>query len=79
MKRNDAQYVAGGSCQNSIRVCQWALQTPKQAAFIGCVGNDENAATLRKVAEAAGAELLYLVDAVEPTGRCAVLLNGKNR
>jgi sugar/nucleoside kinase (ribokinase family) len=64
----------------SLSLCsQWTLQTPKTAAFIGCVGNDANAATLRKVAEAAGAELLYLVDPTEPTGRCAVLLNGKNR
>lgn len=49
------------------------------AAYLGCVGNDENASTLRKVAEAAGVDVLYLVDDKEPTGLCAVLLNGKNR
>lgn len=58
---------------------QWTLQTPKVAAYLGCVGNDENARTLRKVAEAAGVDVQYLVDDKEPTGLCAVLLNGKNR
>jgi len=34
------KYVAGGACQNSIRVAQWMLQTKGSTAFIGSVGQD---------------------------------------
>jgi len=72
-------YIAGGSTQNTMRVTQWMLQEPKLCAFMGCVGNDENGRTLRKVAETAGVDVRYYVDPETPTGVCSVLLTGKHR
>jgi adenosine kinase len=39
-------YIAGGSAQNSIRVAQWLLQTPKATTYLGSVGKDANAQRL---------------------------------
>lgn len=73
------QYIAGGATQNSIRVAQWMLQTPKATNFIGCVGKDEFGAQLKKSAEADGVTVHYLEDEKEQTGTCAVLIKDKER
>jgi adenosine kinase len=31
-------YIAGGSTQNAVRVCQWMLGSQPATAMIGCVG-----------------------------------------
>lgn len=73
------QYIAGGATQNSIRVCQWMLQTPNATNFIGCVGKDDFGAQLRKSAESDGVHVHYLEDEKTETGTCACLINGKER
>ena len=55
------------------------LQSPGATAFIGCVGDDANAANLQRAAEADGVATHYLHDTSAPTGTCAVLINGGER
>ncbi|KAG5519759.1 hypothetical protein PMAC_000032 [Pneumocystis sp. 'macacae'] len=75
---SDVKYVAGGSAQNTLRGAQYIL--PKNSTvYVGCVGNDELANYLRSVAEKEGLRTEYLVDTSEPTGVCAVILDGVNR
>ena len=71
-------YTAGGATQNTVRIAQWLLP-PQSTAYIGCVGADENAAILKKAAEADGVATHYLTTAEHPTGRCAVLVHDKER
>lgn len=73
------EYVAGGSCQNTVRVAQWMLQQTGATAYAGCVGDDANAVTLRKCAEGDGVNVSYMVDASVPTGTCACLIKEKDR
>jgi len=73
------EYIAGGAAQNSIRVAQWLLGTPRAAVYVGCIGNDANGKTLKDTTEAAGVETQYLVDEKEVTGTCAVLITHKER
>lgn len=71
-------YVAGGAAQNSIRGAQWMLPA-KSTVYIGCVGEDEYAATLQKAAESEGVRVEYMKTSEIPTGTCAVLITGINR
>ena len=57
MNNFQVEYIAGGATQNSMRVAQWILGTPKSTAFFGCVGQDETAATLEKCAADAGVDV----------------------
>jgi adenosine kinase len=79
VKDYKVQYIAGGATQNSIRVAQWMLQTPKATSFIGCIGKDEYGAQLQKSAEADGVAVHYQVDEKVETGTCAVLIKDKER
>jgi len=71
----DAAYLAGGATQNSIRGFAWMNPTKGKAHYIGCVGADENASFLKKVAEEAGVKTHYNVSSKNPTGRAVVLVN----
>merc|ERR1719440_2240527 len=73
------QYIAGGATQNTIRVAQWMLQEQGATAYMGCVGSDANAATMKAECEKAGVQALYMVDAATPTGSCACCILGKER
>eukprot|EP01028_Stygiella_incarcerata_P013554 TRINITY_DN82771_c0_g1_i1.p1 TRINITY_DN82771_c0_g1~~TRINITY_DN82771_c0_g1_i1.p1 ORF type:complete len:343 (-),score=93.03 TRINITY_DN82771_c0_g1_i1:98-1126(-) len=73
------EYVAGGATQNSIRVCQWMMQVPKGTTYIGCVGKDEFAGSLRKAAGKDGMRAAYMEVSDTPTGTCAVCIVGKER
>lgn len=73
------EYVAGGSCQNSIRVAQWMLQEKGATAFTGSVGNDKSAAELTKCAQADGVNVQYHVMEGERTGQCCVLIHDFDR
>lgn len=75
----DVKYIAGGACQNSIRVAQWMLQKPGSTAFIGSVGQDMYGLQLAKCAQADGVSVYYSEDPTTPTGTCAVLINEKER
>lgn len=81
VKDHEVEYIAGGATQNSIRVAQWMLGGPSNPAtsYIGCVGKDEYANTLKAKASEGGTTVEYLVDEATPTGTCAVLITGQNR
>ncbi|KAH8405338.1 hypothetical protein KR222_005808, partial [Zaprionus bogoriensis] len=74
-----AEFLAGGSVQNSLRIAQWILGQPNVAAFFGCVGKDDYADILRTKARLAGVDAHYQVSEDTPTGTCAVLITGTHR
>jgi adenosine kinase len=73
------QYIAGGATQNTIRVAQWMLQEAGATAYMGCVGKDDNAQTMKAECDKAGVQALYMVDGSTPTGSCACCILGKER
>lgn len=74
-----AEFLAGGSVQNSLRIAQWILKQPKVAVFFGCVGKDRYAEILEDKARSAGLDVHYQVREDVPTGTCAVLITGTHR
>lgn len=79
MDHESVQYMAGGSCQNSLRVAQWILGKPKVAVFFGSVGTDECAEKLSEKALSDGVNVRYQQHDSEPTGTCGVLITGHHR
>jgi adenosine kinase len=75
----NVQYIAGGATQNTIRVAQWMLQEAGATAYMGCVGKDANADTMKAECDKAGVNALYMVDPSTPTGSCACCILGKER
>jgi len=76
------EYIAGGATQNSIRVAQWLLATPKAASYFGCIGNDDFGKTLTQIARDEGqVNAAYQINDKEATGTCAVIVtdDGKSR
>lgn len=74
-----AEFIAGGSVQNSFRVAQWILQRPKVSVFFGCVGKDQYAEILSQKAISDGVDVQYQVCTDVPTGTCAVLVTNTQR
>ncbi|KAB0793752.1 hypothetical protein PPYR_13372 [Photinus pyralis] len=79
IQKYSAQFIAGGSVQNSLRVAQWILDEPNVTTFFGCVGDDEYAKILEKYARSNGVNVKYQCNKNEPTGTCAVLITDKHR
>ncbi|RVE47139.1 hypothetical protein evm_008216 [Chilo suppressalis] len=79
MEKYKAEFIAGGSVQNSLRVAQWILKKPKICTYFGCVGDDDYAKILKARAVAEGVNVLYQVTSAAPTGTCAVLVTGTHR
>ncbi|XP_018350637.1 PREDICTED: adenosine kinase 2 isoform X1 [Trachymyrmex septentrionalis] len=75
----NAEFTAGGSVQNTMRVAQWFLQKPKITTYMGCVGKDKYSEILEDKATADGLNVRYQYTDQEPTGTCAVLITGKER
>ncbi|KAJ5979564.1 Adenosine kinase [Penicillium waksmanii] len=73
-----AETTAGGGAQNTARGSQYMLP-PDSVVYIGCVGNDSYAETLRESCKKAGVRTEYLVNRTHPTGRCGVIITDKNR
>lgn len=72
------QFSAGGSGQNTLRTAQFFL--PKgSAAYVGCIGDDENGKITRENVQNEGLTVEYQVDSQAPTGACCVLINGVHR
>lgn len=76
---DSVQYMAGGSCQNSLRVAQWILRTPKVCVFFGCVGVDDYAEKLAEKARNDGVNVIYQQNESLPTGTCAVAITNHHR
>lgn len=79
INKYDAEYIAGGATQNTIRVAQWMLQSPGSTAFIGSVGQDEYGLQLANFAQKDGVAVYYSEDPKVPTGTCGVLIHQKER
>lgn len=79
IQKYNADFIAGGSVQNALRVCQWVLNKPKVTTFFGCVGEDKYSKILEEKARSNGVNVCYQYHDNEPTGTCAVLITGKHR
>ncbi|KAG4074084.1 hypothetical protein HA402_014289 [Bradysia odoriphaga] len=79
VEKFDANFTAGGSVQNSLRVAQWILQKPNVAVFFGCVGRDKYSKILEDEARSDGVNVRYQFNENEPTGTCGVLITGHHR
>lgn len=79
LDKYNAEFIAGGSVQNSLRVCQWILQKPKVATFFGSVGNDNYAKILEEKATNDGLNVKYQYTTEAPTGTCGVLITDAHR
>lgn len=79
VEKHNAEFIAGGSVQNSLRVAEWIIGVPKVAIFFGCVGRDEYANILEQKATEAGVDVHYQRTDDQPTGTCAVLITGTHR
>lgn len=75
----DIAYIPGGSCQNSLRVCQWIVGKEKVCTFFGTIGDDKNGETLKEKAILAGVNVNYQINPTVRTGRCAALINDTHR
>jgi len=76
------EYIAGGATQNSIRVAQWMKKTcgiEGSSSYMGCVGADDTAKTMRECCAKDGIDARYMEDASTPTGTCAVLVVDNDR
>lgn len=79
VEQHNAEFIAGGSVQNTLRVASWIIGEPQVAVFFGCVGEDEYAAILEKKAIEQGVDVHYQRTTDQPTGTCAVLITGTHR
>ncbi|XP_076381432.1 uncharacterized protein LOC117226012 isoform X3 [Megalopta genalis] len=79
IERYKADFIAGGSVQNTMRVAQWFLDKPKIATYMGCVGTDKYSRILEDRAQADGLNVRYQYTDKESTGTCAVLITGNER
>jgi len=73
--------LPGGSALNSARASQHVLKcagTDHKVAYLGCLGKDSYAETLRQSLKDCGVEGRF-AESEEPTGTCAVVVVGKER
>ncbi|KAH8311417.1 hypothetical protein KR044_006176 [Drosophila immigrans] len=75
----NANFSAGGACQNSMRIFQWIIGKPFCAYFVGAVGRDKFGEIIAKRARADGVQTIYQQKDDAPTGTCAVILSGRSR
>lgn len=79
ISKYNAEFIAGGSVQNSLRVAQWILEKPNVATYFGCVGRDKYSKILEDKARKDGVNVQYQYVDNKPTGTCAVLITGNHR
>ena len=74
----DAKTIAGGAAQNTARGVQYLL--PRGTTlYVGAVGADDYANTLKNVCKDAGLDTEYMIVPDVATGRCGVIISGKDR
>ncbi|KAK2742320.1 adenosine kinase [Myotisia sp. PD_48] len=78
IQNHNAKLIPGGAAQNTARGAQYILPADS-VVYIGCVGRDKYADTLRESCAKAGLRTEYRVDDTQPTGRCGVIITGHNR
>lgn len=80
--REDKEITPGGSCLNSARACNHILRKANfdgDVAFFGCIGNDDSGKILQKCIEDVKMQGFFAHTTEETTGRCAVVVHGKER
>jgi len=76
----NVQYIPGGATLNSIRIAKWALGEEGKLGYIGSVGKDGVAQTLESGCTNEGIDTaLHHSEECPKTGRCAVVIVGKER
>jgi adenosine kinase len=78
LQNYDAKLIAGGAAQNTARGAQYILPADS-TIYIGCVGKDKYAETLKEACAKVGLRVEYRYDEEQPTGRCGVVITGHNR
>lgn len=78
IQNRKAQLLAGGAAQNTARGAQYLLPADS-VVFFGCVGKDKYADILQEANKKAGLLAIYRYDEEQPTGRCGVIITGKDR
>ena len=79
VKNCEVTYVAGGAAQNAARAAAYVLPGGS-VAYIGSVGDDDLAKTLRSANDAEGVQSAYQVQpAPAQTGACAVIISNHDR
>lgn len=79
VNEHHADFIAGGSVQNALRVAQWILGKPNIVTFFGCVGEDKYSKILEDKARTAGVNVQYQYSSKDLTGTCAVCITGSHR
>ncbi|CAH1113421.1 unnamed protein product [Psylliodes chrysocephalus] len=79
VKEYPVTYTVGGSIQNTLRIIQWLIETPKVTTFFGAVGRDDLSNILSDKATRDGVNVNYQYVDKELTGTCIVLITGKSR
>jgi len=79
VKDFDVSYIAGGACQNTLRVAQWIIRQPHLCTFFGAAGQDESLEIMSKSCEEVQLRPCYQIHKDQPTGRCAVCVTGHHR
>lgn len=69
MENYKLEFTAGGSVQNSLRVCQWILKKPQVCVFMGSVGIDRYSEILKQRATEDGVHVRYQFQNGTPTGK----------
>jgi adenosine kinase len=80
--RDDKEITTGGAALNSARACNHVLRKAEfdgDVAFVGCIGNDESGKILQKCLEDVKMHGVFAHTTEEATGRCAVVVHGKER
>ncbi|XP_054166645.1 adenosine kinase-like [Oppia nitens] len=74
----ECKYIAGGSCQNTLRTIQWMLKKTHICTFMGGIGDDEFGKIMANNSHEVGLNTVYRIDADTPTGTCACLISDNN-
>lgn len=74
IEKYDAEYTAGGSAQNTLRVCQWLLKHRGASIYMGSVGKDNFSEILKVKATDDGVNVRYQYQENVPTGKFFCLL-----
>jgi adenosine kinase len=73
-------FIAGGAACNSMRAAQWMLGTPESNTYYGgCIGSDEVGQHLIDSLNIHKVRNVMMINPDVPTGRCAVIIKGKER
>jgi len=75
----NAEFIAGGSAENTARALQWLLGKPNIVTYMGGVGRDQYGKILEEKAQKDGVFTRNQHHESVATGTCAVVITGHNR